>query len=143
MQEMTNDANEGRAAPPAETDRDKLIRQAEIIISNVLRGGVLLSAFIILVGVVMFYARYLPNGGRTISDHPFPHSVAAVISGLTTGSPLAVIALGLLVLLLTPVMRVAVSIVAFAIEGDHLYTVITSIVLAILIISFLLGKAGS
>ncbi|MEO7000231.1 MAG: DUF1634 domain-containing protein [Ktedonobacterales bacterium] len=33
--------------------------------------------------------------------------------------------------------------IAFMLERDHLYTVITIIVLAILIISFLLGKGGA
>ena len=130
-------------APPSEQrDRDRLIRQAELIISNVLRGGVLLSAGVILLGVVIFYARSAA-GGHTLSDKPFPSSLAAVGHGLTVGDPLAIIALGLLILLATPVARVAVSIVAFALEGDRRYVVITTLVLLILLASFVLGKAGA
>jgi uncharacterized membrane protein len=126
---------------PAEQDRDALIRQTELIISNVLRGGVLLSAGIILVGVVMFYAQYFASGQSGVSA--YPHSFLAVFSGVAQGNPLSVIALGLLVLLITPVMRVAVSILAFGVERDWLYVVITTIVLIILLISFLLGKGGA
>jgi uncharacterized membrane protein len=112
-----------------------------LIISNVLRGGVLLSAAFIVVGVVAFYWRYLASG-RHVSDRPFPHSLDMVAQGLLAADPLAIIALGLLILLATPVLRVAVSIVAFALEHDWRYTAITTLVLAILIASFLLGRGG-
>jgi uncharacterized membrane protein len=131
-----------REPPSEQSERDRLIRQAELIISNVLRGGVLLSAGIILLGVIIFYARSAA-GGHTLADKPFPATLAAVGNGLTVGDPLAIIALGLLILLATPVARVAVSIVAFALEGDRRYVVITSIVLLILLASFALGKAGA
>ncbi len=126
-----------------DTERDALVRQAELVISNVLRGGVLLSAAIILVGVVMFYARYYATNGRGVVNRPFPHTLATVGQGLAHADPLAVVALGLLLLLLTPVMRVAVSIVAFMLERDWRYVVITTIVLIILIVSFLLGRGGA
>jgi uncharacterized membrane protein len=130
---------------PAATSADQtiLIRQAELIISNVLRGGVLLSAVVIAAGVIAFYWRYLAAGGRGVSNRPFPHNLTGVAQGLSSGDPLAIIALGLLILLATPVLRVAVSIVAFALERDWRYTVITSLVLAILIVSFLLGRGGA
>ena len=44
-------------------------------------------------------------------------------------------------LIATPVMRVAVSIVAFLIERDWIFVIVTSFVLAMLILSFFLGKA--
>ena len=47
--------------------------------------------------------------------------------------------LGIFLLILTPVLRVVISIYAFAKEKDHLYVWITSIVLVILIISFIIG----
>lgn len=121
--------------------RDALLRQAELIISGVLRSGVLLSAGIIAVGVVLFYAKYLSTGG--VSDHPYPRTLGDVGTGLAHGDPLAIIALGLLVLLATPVLRVAVSIVTFAIERDWLFTAITALVLLILLVSFALGRGGA
>jgi uncharacterized membrane protein len=64
-------------------------------------------------------------------------------TGLTQGDPVALVALGLLVLLATPFLRVAVSIVAFALERDWRYVGITALVLAILLASFFLGKGGA
>ena len=123
-------------------DRDRLVRQAELIISNVLRGGVLLSAAIILLGVVLFYARAAATG-HTPAITSYPTSLPAVWRGLTQGDALAIISVGLLILLATPVVRVAVSIVAFALEGDRRYVIITTLVLLILLASFILGKAGA
>ncbi len=47
----------------------------------------------------------------------------------------AIIQLGLLLLILTPMARVAFSLAGFALEHDRTYVVLTSIVLAILIYS--------
>ncbi len=111
---------------------DTLIRQAEVAISNVLRGGVLVSAAVILVGVILYYLH--PSGGRVLA---YPHTLGQVVAGLQVGSPVAILTLGLLILLATPVIRVAVSVGAFALEHDWLYVVITLIVLALLLASIL------
>lgn len=124
-------------------DREALVRQAELVISYVLRGGVLLSALIILIGVVAFYRNYLSNAGNASSIAAFPHTLGSVGAGVAHGDPLAIIVLGLLVLLATPFARVAVSIFAFALERDWRYVAITSFVLFILIVSFVLGKGGA
>jgi uncharacterized membrane protein len=123
-------------------DREALIRQAELAISHVLRGGVVLSALIILAGVVAFYLDYFTASGHPVNT-AFPHTLSGVGAGLAHGNPVAVIVLGLLVLLATPVARVAVSIIAFALERDWRYVVITSIVLVILLVSFGLGRGGA
>lgn len=116
--------------PTSMRDRDALVRQAEKIISTVLRGGVLLSAVIILVGLLLFVA----EGARA---HVFPHTLATLVQSVVQGNPLGVIMLGLVVLLFTPVLRVAVSIGAFAVEGDRRYVIITSLVLALLLVSII------
>jgi uncharacterized membrane protein len=123
-------------------DRDALARQVELMISNVLRGGVLLSAAIILVGVVMFYVQS-SAAGHAPTVLRVPRTLSDVGTGLGHGDPVAIIALGLLILLATPVIRVAVSILAFVVERDWRYVVITSIVLFILLLSFFLGRAGA
>jgi uncharacterized membrane protein len=56
--------------------------------------------------------------------------------------PQAIIASGLLLLIVTPVVSVITSVVAFAIERDRRFVVIALVVLAILITSMLIGKGG-
>lgn len=121
--------------------RDALIRQAELIISGVLRGGVVSSAALIVVGVAAFYLR--GDWRSPTTDSAFPHTLASVWQGALRGESLAIIALGLLVLLATPILRVLVSIGAFLLEGDRLYAVITAVVLLILVVSFFLGRGGA
>jgi uncharacterized membrane protein len=121
---------------------DQQMRRAELIISYVLRGGVLLSAGVILLGVILFYIRYAANS-HSVYTQTYPHSLGGVVQGVTHGNPLALIALGLLILLATPTLRVVISIVTFAIERDWLYTAITALVLLILLVSFLLGGGGA
>ncbi|EQD63150.1 membrane protein containing DUF1634, partial [mine drainage metagenome] len=85
---------------------DGLIRKTELVISGVLRGGVLLSVAVILAGVCYYYALRLL--GR-VPSATFPDSLAGVCAGLKAAEPMAVITAGLLVLLATPVLRVLVS----------------------------------
>jgi uncharacterized membrane protein YfcA/uncharacterized membrane protein len=114
-----------------------LVRETELLISGVLRGGVILSAAIILGGIIYFYA--LRFSGHPVSLS-FPHSLPAVFQDLGHLEPLAIVAFGLLVLLATPVLRVAVSIIAFAVEHDRAYVAITALVLTILLFSiFVVG----
>lgn len=128
---------------PRPSDHESLVRRAELIISGVLRGGVLLSAAIILLGVVLYYLRNPRANPAIAQPDPFPHSLSAILTGLAHADGLAIIAFGLLILLATPVIRVAVSIVAFALEGDRRYVAITALVLLILIVSFIAGRGGA
>ncbi len=50
--------------------------------------------------------------------------------------------LGIFLLILTPVLRVVVSIYAFIKENDKLYAWITTVVLVILVIAMLIGYFG-
>ncbi len=126
------------------SEDDSLIRKTELVISAVLRGGVLLSVAVILGGIISLYALKFTGN---LHNSTYPDTLRGLFSGLTRGDPLSIIVLGLMILLATPVARVAVSIAAFAIEEDRTYVVITSLVLVILIFSIFgvgdwLGQPG-
>jgi len=57
-----------------------------------------------------------------------------------SGPVLALVTVGLLLLIATPVARVAVSVLAFIYQKDRVYTLITLAVLCLLLLSFVLGK---
>jgi len=109
----------------------------EMWISHVLRFGVILAAAIILVGLVVFVAMR-PSSGPT-SLHQLLHTSSASVSahgivrGVARGDATSLMQLGVLALILTPVMRVAMSIVLFSAERDGVFVLITSVVLAVLI----------
>ena len=134
------------ASAPPEAPHDAKSRRVELLISNLLRTGVALSLCLIVLGTTLMYAHhpeYLrhstgPQRHLTASA-TFPHTVRDVWHGLLAFRGQSVMTLGLLMLVATPVMRVAVSILGFAYERDRTYVVITTIVLLLLILSFALG----
>jgi uncharacterized membrane protein YfcA len=106
-----------------------------MIIGGVLQGGVLLSSAIILIGFLMLLAS--PGALTSQRTGVFPHTFGALWTGLLGLHPQAIIVAGLLLLIATPVLRVAISILAFALEHDGRYVLITCIVFAILLFSFI------
>jgi uncharacterized membrane protein len=129
------------------------LTRMELVISYALRAGVLLSAGIILVGILSFalrqdtgYARVLPHHLQNIlSFHQasgpgfFPTSLSAVLQGAMAAKPYAIIGLGMLLLILTPIVRVALSALFFLALRDWLYLGITLFVLAVLMFSLFSG----
>ncbi len=129
------------------------LTRMELTISYALRGGVLLSAAVILIGIMWFgitrdtgYAKVLPHHlsdllafHQTSGPGFFPTSSKAVLMGALAGKPYAIIGLGMLLLIATPVMRVALSVFFFLAQRDWLYTGITLFVLAVLLLSLFSG----
>lgn len=123
----------------------------ELFISEILRWGVRASLAVIVVGIVL---SFVMPGGYDGSNTPaelqallhgdvsFPRSFSWLWGGLLRLDGTAVAVAGLGLLILTPVLRVAASVVAFFWQKDRLYTVITSVVLVLVILSFFLGYAG-
>jgi uncharacterized membrane protein len=113
-------------------------QRIEIIIGTLLRTGVLLAAAMVLAGGALYLMRHgheVPNYRVFHSESGALKSVDAIIRGAGTLRGEAIIQLGLLVLIATPVARVLFSAIAFAIERDYMYVVITLIVLGILLYS--------
>jgi uncharacterized membrane protein len=121
----------------------------EKAISLVLRVGVTTSLVLIAAGTILSFlgpggygtqpgelARLTGPGGA------FPRTSGWLLGGLLHLNGAAVIVAGLVLLIATPVLRVAVSIASFAKERDRPFVVITSVVLGLLLLSLLLGRAG-
>lgn len=104
----------------------------------ILQGGVLLSAAVIVLGLLLLPSR--PGGLSLQRVLAFPQTFGQVLAGLLVLRPQAVIMLGLVLLIATPVLRVVASVIAFAFERDRRYVVITLIVLAILLFSIISGS---
>jgi uncharacterized membrane protein len=138
---------------PTQNHGDAQTMRVELFIAQWLRWGVVISFVIVAIGigtvVITGQTGYqqirLDDVNSVVQYHTrpdFPNSLGAVFGGLMTFKPYAIIALGLLVLIAIPVIRVAVSVVAFALERDGLYVLITAFVLGMLLLSFAIGGAG-
>lgn len=125
----------------------------EVTIATILRIGVAISMGVVTISLMTLLIHDLVSGGHLIHTpytvlftHPSvtldPRSFGQLWYGLVTGNLFSWMSLGLLLLILTPVVRVSVSIYAFIKEKDRLYTWVTSFVLGVLLLSFLLGRYG-
>lgn len=117
-------------------------QRVERLIGRLLRAGVFISAAVAVVGGILYLVRF---GSETADYRTFrgvPHGLDSV-SGVVTGAAGLhgrwIIQLGLLLLIATPVARVALSLVAFALQRDRTYVAITAVVLSLLIFSLIGG----
>ena len=114
--------------------------QVELFVGNLLRYGVLTAAVVALIGGVFYLLRF---GNSPIHYHDFagepPHltSVRGILGAVLARDPRAIIQLGLLLLIATPVARVAFSLIAFIRQRDRTYIVVTAIVLTVLVYSLM------
>jgi uncharacterized membrane protein len=122
-----------QSSPAAWTDQ-----RVESIIANLLRAGVVLAAAVVTLGGIVFLVRH----GRSVPPYavfrgePFElHTVSGIVQGVLGFRGRSIIQLGLLILIATPVARVAFSAIAFALERDRLYVGITLVVLTVLLFS--------
>jgi uncharacterized membrane protein len=67
-------------------------------------------------------------------------SVGTIVLGAMHMQNAALIQLGVVLLIITPIARVALAMVGFWLEHDRLYAVVSAIVLAILFVSLIWGK---
>lgn len=139
--------NQQRELSRTASASDARVRRVELTISNLLRGGVLVSLVLIAVGTIITFAqhpRYIAEKAelqRLITPGAnFPHAFGDLAVELRQLKGEAIVTLGLLVLIATPVVRVAVSIFAFIYQGDRVFTLITAAVLGLLLLSLVLGR---
>jgi uncharacterized membrane protein len=112
----------------------------EAIMGRLLQVGVLLaSAFVLVGGVLYVHANSSQHPDyATFAGEPFKlKNPIAIFEGLVAGSGSAVIQVGLLLLIATPVARVVFAAIAFAVERDVLYVVISLTVLGVLLVGLL------
>jgi uncharacterized membrane protein len=115
-------------------------RRLETIIGALLRAGVLLAAVTVLAGGALYLVQHHADPANY---HTFTagaastRSVSGIVQSALGGRSEAIIELGLLLLILTPIARVAVALVGFLLERDRLYAAVSLIVLMILAFSLL------
>ncbi len=112
--------------------------RAEQAIGNLLRTGVILAAIVVLAGGLLYLARH----GATRPDYrvfrgesPDLRHISGIVHDALAFDARGLIQLGLLLLIATPVARVAFSVAAFAFERDWMYVGVTLIVLVLLLYS--------
>jgi uncharacterized membrane protein len=115
----------------------------ELAMGRLLQVGVLLAATVVLAGGAMYTAAHSEERPdyRVFIARPIQlRHPAALLGGIAHGDASAIIELGMLLLVATPICRVIFAVVAFAAERDRLYVAISVAVLAVLLYGML--RAG-
>jgi uncharacterized membrane protein len=118
-------------------------QRLETAMGRMLQIGVTVSALVVLAGGIL----YLAQAGGARSDYSHFHgvpagltSVTGILSGLVHFNAASLIALGILLLIATPICRVIFGVVGFMLLGDRFYAGVSLVVLAILVSSFLFSR---
>ena len=116
----------------------------EQIVGRLLQVGVLVAAAVVLIGAV---ALLVQHGHQPADFRVFRgassglRSVDDIVRAAVSLDSRAIVQLGLVLLIATPVARVALTLVAFVVQRDRLYVAITALVLALLLYGLIWGRA--
>lgn len=106
---------------------------ASVLVSTILRGGVMVSSIALILGLLLSVIQFPHVSSQTLIA--YPKTFNQLLVGLLQFHAQAVITFGLFLLIATPVIRVALSIIIFLREKDRNFVFITTVVLLILLLS--------
>jgi uncharacterized membrane protein len=120
-------------ATPQDVQAAQERRDLNVVVHGVLIIGLAICTALMLIGVGLdlVYQRDLPTSVPDIGE---------VVSRVLALRPSGLLALGLLVLIATPILRVIGSIGAFLYARDWRFASLTALVLVILLVSLVLGR---
>lgn len=113
-------------------------------VGNLLRLGVILSVLTSLIGFIKLFSEgfVMPKKYKLLDMGSSSEKVWGHFwNSLCKGEGMAIIQLGILLLIFTPLMRIIFALIGYLKEKDYVYVIISSIVLAIMAISFFTGYA--
>lgn len=106
-----------------------------VVVSRLLRAGLLLSVVILVIGVVLA----LSGRGVPVPSHTSLRAMPRAVLNLEAGG---FFSLGLFILLLTPAARVVVLLVTFTRDRQWFFVGVSAIVLIMLALCGVAGLAG-
>jgi uncharacterized membrane protein len=115
-------------------------QRMEIIVGQLLRSGVVLSAAIVFLGACIYLFRHAHQAADYTVFRGEPsefRTIPGVLRSVRDGRGRGWIEFGLLMLIATPIVRVGFCVVGFLLERDRMYVVFTLIVLIVLLGSLL------
>ena len=113
-------------------------QQMDDIIGTLLKGGVVIAALVVLAGGILYLYRHgnaFPEYQAFQGEPSDLRTVSGILRDALAFRARGIIQLGLLLLIATPLCRVAFTIVAFALQRDRTYVAVTLIVFSLLLYS--------
>jgi uncharacterized membrane protein len=90
-------------------------------------SGLTLSMLFMIIGAVLYFI------------HGSAQATGSVLSGVAAGNPISFMLLGIIILMITPAMRVVVAAIGYLLEGDWVYALVSFGVIVVLTASLLIG----
>lgn len=112
--------------------------QLEVILAKVLLSGVIAAAVVVLAGGLLYLFRHggsVPDYRVFRGESSDLRGIRGILREMAAGRGRGLIQFGLVLLIATPVTRVALSLAGFVRERDKLYCIFTLIVLITLLLS--------
>lgn len=130
----------GHPARDGEDARSANEQQLDLFIGRLLQVGVLVAAAVVLYGGIMLLAQ---SGGAAAAFSSFRgepeqlRSLVGIVRAAVAGDSRGIVQMGLVLLICTPLARVALTLIAFVAQRDRIFIAITALVLAILLYGLL------
>jgi len=118
-------------------------QELDVAIAGMLRLGVSLAAFVVLVGGTLLLRHPwspIPDYTHFQAGGPGLRTLRGIVHGAVRMEATSIIQLGLVVLIATPVARVVYCVVGFARQRDRLFVAVSCMVLAVLIYGLTKGR---
>ena len=132
----------GLKTPDLARDRDFDDARMEQVMGRLLQFGVLLAASVVMAGGIMYlyaHSGERANYGVFVARPVGLRHPLGLIQGIVSGDASAIIQLGILLLVATPIARVVFAVIAFMRERDRLYIAVSLTVLAVLLFGMFRG----
>lgn len=116
----------------------------EQFIGRMLQLGVLVATIVTVIGGVLLLVQHgssSPTYSEFRGEPAYLTSIGGIVRGVREMRSESIVQLGILLLIATPVARVAFTLVAFVLQRDRVYVVLTTIVLALLLYGLVIGMA--
>ena len=108
-----------------------------------LRYGVIISSLIVLVGGLIYLGQsgqlQLPSYHHFIGIRDGNTNFGEILNGTRVLNAKSIIQFGVVVLIATPILRIAFSLMGFVLEKDRMYMFITAMVLTVMMVSIFGG----
>ena len=131
----------------AEAEKKHMLkdRDMQLIMGNLLRAGVVLSMAVVFIGGLIYlmgYGKLQADYSEFVMDEAGFFSLGSIWTGMLEMNGKAIIQLGILLLIFTPISRVILAVFSFLLERDYLYVLIGLMILGIILFSLSNKLAG-
>jgi uncharacterized membrane protein len=115
----------------------------EQVIGRLLQIGVFAAAAVAIAGAILVLVQHGSRAPAFREFHTAPDhltSIGGILRGVRESRSESIVQLGIVLLIVTPMLRVAFTLVAFVLQRDRVYIAITTVVLALLMYGLAFGR---